>query len=121
MLAALDQALWRRGPVPGVIHHSDHGCQYTSIAFGTRCAEAGILPSMGTVGDAYDNAITESFFATLECELLARQPFRTLREARLALFDYLETFYNRQRRHSALGYRSPMAFEQAAQRQEVAS
>jgi len=94
-----------------VIHHSDHGCQYTSLAFGTRLREAGIAASRGTVGDAYDNAITESFFATLECELLQRQAFRTHRQARLALFDYIEGFYNTHRRHSALGYLAPAAFE----------
>lgn len=114
VLRALEMALWNRRPGRGVIHHSDHGCQYTSLAFGQRCAEAGIAPSMGTVGDAYDNAITERFFATLECELLARLPFRSYRQARLALFDYIEGFYNTQRRHSALGYLAPAVFERQA-------
>ena len=90
-----------------MIHHSDHGCQYTSLLFGERCQAAGIRCSMGSVGDCYDNAMAESFFATLECELLARQPFPTQLEARTALFEYIEVFYNRQRRHSALGYLSP--------------
>jgi putative transposase len=111
VLSALDMALWNRRPDPGVIHHSDHGCQYTSIAFGTRCQEAGVVPSLGSRGDCYDNAITESFFATLECELLDRQTFRTRTQARTALFDYIEGFYNTHRRHSALGYLSPVAFE----------
>jgi putative transposase len=116
VLSALEMALWNRRPDRGVIHHSDHGCQYTALAFGQRCTDAGIAPSMGTVGDAYDNAITESFFATLECELLQRQSFRTHPEARLALFDYIEGCSNTHRRHSALGYLAPAAFA----RQEVA-
>jgi putative transposase len=112
VLAALDTAIARRRP-SGVIHHSDQGSQYTSIAFGTRCREAGVRPSMGSVGDAYDNAMCESFFATLECELLDRQRFRTPAEARLAIFDSIEGWYNSRRRHSALGYRSPIAFEKS--------
>ena len=111
VLSALDMALWTRRPDPGVIHHSDHGCQYTSIAFGTRCQEAGVVPSLGSRGDCYDNAITESFFATLECELLDSSTFRTRTQARTAIFDYIEGFYNTHRRHSALGYLSPAAFE----------
>lgn len=111
VLSALDMALWNRRPAPGVIHHSDHGCQYTSIAFGSRCQEAGVVPSLGSRGDCFDNAITESFFATLECELLDRHVFRTRTQARTAVFDYLEGFYNTHRRHSALGYLSPAAFE----------
>jgi putative transposase len=117
VLAALEMALWKRRPDSGVIHHSDHGCQYPSIAFGQHCQEAGVTPSMGTVGDCYDNALAESFFATLECELLDRQRFKTRTDARLALFDYLEVFYNRERRHSRLGYLSPAAFEQQSQRE----
>ncbi len=111
VLAALDMALWNRRPDPGVIHHSDHGCQYTSVAFGSRCQEEGVVPSLGSRGDCFDNAITESFFATLECELLKRQTFPTHREARTAIFDYIEGFYNTHRRHSALGYLSPAGFE----------
>jgi putative transposase len=111
VLAALNMALSTRRPDPGVIHHSDHGCQYTSIAFGSRCQEAGVVPSLGSRGDCFDNAITESFFATLECELFDGQVFRTHAEARTAIFEYLEGFYNTHRRHSALGYRSPAAFE----------
>ena len=107
---ALDMALEQRRP-PDVIHHSDQGCQYTSIAFGRRCREAGVRPSMGSVGDCYDNAMCESFFATLECELLDRKTFRTQVEARMAVFDFIEGWYNPRRRHSAIGNISPMRFE----------
>lgn len=110
VLAALDMALAQRRP-HGVIHHSDHGCQYTAVAYGQRCLAFGVRPSMGSVGDAYDNALCESFFATLECELLDREHFRTPAEARRALFDYIEGWYNSQRRHSALGYASPLRYE----------
>ena len=110
VLAALDMALAVRKP-HGVIHHSDQGSQYTSLAFGKRCREMAVRPSMGSVGDAYDNAMAESFFATLECELLARHRFRTHVEARAAIFQFVEGFYNRRRRHSALGYLSPDEFE----------
>src|SRR5262245_10184202 len=110
VLAALDMALAQRRP-DGVIHHSDHGSQYTAVAYGQRCVTFGIRPSMGSVGDAYDNALCESFFATLECELLDRVRFRTPAEARRALFDYIEGWYNPRRRHSALGYESPVRYE----------
>ena len=110
VLDALDMALWQRQPV-AVIHHSDQGMQYTSIAFGLRCKQAGVRPSMGSVGDAYDNAMCESFFATLECELLDQCRFRTQAEARLAVFGFIEGWYNPRRRHSALGYLSPLNFE----------
>ena len=112
VLEALEMAIWQRRPEQ-VIHHSDQGSQYTSIAFGARCKEAGVRPSMGSVGDAYDNALCESFFATLECELLDQRRFRSRGEARLAVFEFIEGFYNRRRRHSALGYQSPVAFEAA--------
>ena len=111
VLAALEMALRHRRPEPGVIHHSAHGCQYTSVAFSQRCQQAGVSQSMGSVGDCYDNALAESFFATLECELIARSHWRTHREARLAVFDYIETFYNPRRRHSALAYLSPAEYE----------
>ncbi len=110
VLDALDMALWQRRP-NGVIHHSDHGSQYTAIAFGNRCREAGVRPSMGSVGDAYDNAMAESFFATLECELIDRRRFKTRAEARMAIFEFIEGFYNPRRRHSSLGYLSPIDFE----------
>lgn len=112
VLEALQMAIDRRQP-ERVIHHSDQGCQYTSLAFGKRCEEAGIRPSVGTVGDCFDNAMAESFFATLECELLAQHTFRSHAEAKLALFCFIESFYNGQRRHSGLGYLSPADFEQA--------
>jgi putative transposase len=111
VLAALDMALWRRRP-KAVIHHSDQGSQYTSLAFGQRCRQAKVRPSMGSVGDCFDNALCESFFATLECELLDRQRFRTQDEARRAVFDFIEGWYNLHRRHSSLGYLSPAEFEQ---------
>jgi putative transposase len=111
VLAALNMAYAQRHPRK-VIHHSDHGTQYTSIAFGERCQELGVRPSMGSVGDCFDNATVESFFATLECEVLDRQRFSTREEARRALFSWIEGWYNPHRRHSALGYLSPVAFEQ---------
>ena len=108
--AALDMAITQRAPA-NVIHHSDQGCQYTSIEFGKRCRQAGIRPSMGSVGDCYDNAMCESFFATLECELIDRSTFRNHDEACTAIFEFIEGFYNTHRRHSALGYYSPVQFE----------
>jgi len=108
---ALNMALGQRQPA-GVIHHSDQGCQYTSVPFGKRCQEVGVRPSMGSVGDAYDNAMAESFFATLECELLNRRRFQTQAEAKLAVFDWIEGWYNPRRRHSSLGRISPLTFEQ---------
>ena len=110
VLDALNMALWQRRP-SGVIHHSDHGSQYTSIEFGKRCREAGVRPSMGSVGDAYDNAMAESFFATLECELLDRYRFKTQAEARMAVFEFIEGFYNPRRRHSSIRYLSPIDYE----------
>jgi putative transposase len=110
VLAALNMALQQRKP-EGVIHHSDQGSQYTSVAFGERCKKMGVRPSMGTVGDAYDNAMAESFFASLECELIDRKSWQTKTEARLALFTYIEAWYNPRRRHSALGYLSPTNYE----------
>ena len=94
-----------------VIHHSDHGCQDTSIAFGRRCREPGVRPFVGSVGDAYDNALCESFFATLECELLDRTIFKTQAEGRLGVFDFIEGFYNPQRRHSRIDHLCPMGYE----------
>jgi putative transposase len=114
VLDALNMAVWQRRPHE-VIHHSDQGSQYTSLAFGTRCREAGVRPSMGSVGDAYDNALCEAFFATLECELLDRRRFRSQAEARMAVFAFIEGWYNPRRRHSALGYLSPVEYERRAQ------
>lgn len=110
VLAALDMAIATRKP-RGVIHHSDQGCQYTSVGFGARCREAGVRPSTGSVGDCYDNAMAESFFATLETELLDRKRFRNKSEARIALFHYIEGFYNPRRRHSSIGTIAPIIFE----------
>jgi putative transposase len=110
VLDALDMALAQRRPF-GVIHHSDRGCQYTSYAFGKRCQEMGVMPWVGSVGDAYDNAMAESFFATLEREVLNRRRFKTQAEARMAIFEWLEGWYNPHRRHSSLGYLSPINYE----------
>ena len=110
VLQALNMALQQRKP-DSVIHHSDQGTQYTSIAFGLRCKEANVRPSMGSVGDAYDNAMCESFFATLETELIERKRFRNQAIARMAVFDFIEAWYNPRRRHSALGQMSPINYE----------
>lgn len=107
---ALDMALWQRRP-RGVIHHSDQGCQYTSVDFGERCRQAGVRPSMGSVGDCYDNAMAESFFATLECELIDRSRFENPDEGRQAVFTFIEGWYNPHRRHSAIGYVPPIQYE----------
>ena len=112
VLKALDMALGQRHAA-GVIHHSDQGSQYASLAFGERCKQAGVRPSMGSVGDCFDNAMCESFFATLECELLNRQRFKTQVEARMAVFDFIEGWYNPHRRHSALDYLSPIDYERS--------
>lgn len=108
VLDALEMAIGQRRP-NGVIHHSDQGSQYTALAFGNRCKEAGVRPSMGSLGDACDNARCESFFATLECEWLDRRRFASQAEARMACFSFIEGWYNPVRLHSSLGYRSPMA------------
>lgn len=110
VLQALQMAFAQRRP-DDVIHHSDHGTQYTSIAFGRRCQEMGVRPSMGSVGDCFDNAMAESFFASLECELLDRHHFKIQAEAKTAVFQYIEGFYNPHRLHSALTYLSPINFE----------
>jgi putative transposase len=110
---ALQMALWRRKPAAGLIHHSDRGAQYTALSFGKRLEEAGVVPSMGRVGSALDNAISESFVASLKTELLHRHRFCTKVAARTAIFEYIEGFYNRVRRHSSLGYLSPTDYEKA--------
>jgi putative transposase len=112
VLEAFNMAVTQRRPL-NVIHHSDQGCQYTSLTFGRRCELMGVRPSMGSVGDAYDNAMCESFFATLECELLDRTRFPTQADARMAVFEYIEGWYNPHRRHSALDYRSPVNYERS--------
>jgi putative transposase len=111
VIDALDMALWNRRPGAGLVHHFDQGCQYTAFAFGRGLHQAGLVASMGSVGDAYDNAVTESFFATLECELLDRTRFATRTQARTAVFDYLQGFYNSRRRRCTLGYLSPAEYE----------
>src|SRR5829696_3312859 len=112
VLDALEMAISQRQPPPGLVCHSDHGCQYTSFAYGRRLHASGLVASMGTVGDALDNAVAESFFATLECELLDRYPWPTRAGLRTAIFDFIEVFYNRQRRHSTPDYASPVSYEQ---------
>lgn len=132
----MNMAIGQRKPT-NVIHHSDQGSQYTPIAFGAWCKEAGVRPSMGSVGDAYDNApqgrfcvtkspagkcLCESFFATLKCERLDRRKFKTMAEARMAIFEFIEGWYTPGRRHSALGYKSPINYEQEAlERLELSS
>ncbi len=123
---AVNMGVWNRRPDPGLVHHSDHGCQYTALCFGKTLREHGIVGSMGTVGDALDNAVAESFFARLQVELLDRNKWPTRRLLASAIFEYIEGFYNRRRRHSALGYMSPMEYEadwrlkQAAKNRSVA-
>jgi putative transposase len=112
VLDAFNMGVWNRRPDEGLVHHSDHGCQYTSLAFGRRLRECGIVGSMGTIGDCFDNAAAESFFATLKTELLSRRSWSTRADATTAIFDYIEGFYNRRRRHSTLDYQSPADYEQ---------
>jgi putative transposase len=113
VLDALNMAIHARRPAPGLIHHSDRGSQYTSVGFGRRLKEAGLLPSMGSVADAYDNALAESFISTLERELLHRHSWPSRESVRVAIFEYIECFYNPRRRHSSLGHLSPVEYEQA--------
>ncbi|MDI6871128.1 MAG: IS3 family transposase [Bacillota bacterium] len=108
---AVNMAIWRRKPSAGVIHHFDHGAQYTALVFANTLQSPGIYASMGSVGDALDNAVAESFFATLQTELLDRRQWPTRQSLRSAVFAYIEGFYNRHRRHSTLGYLSPLEFE----------
>lgn len=110
VIQALNMALITRKP-QDVIHHSDQGSQYTSVDFGKRCKEMGVRPSMGSVGDAYDNAMAESFFASLECELIDRRSWKSFAEARMAVFTWIEGWYNPRRRHKGLGQKSPINFE----------
>ena len=110
VLSALEMAMAQRSVVD-VIHHTDKGSQYTSLAFGLRCKEAGIRLSMGSVGDCYDNALCESFYASLECELIDRATFKNRMDAEMQIFDFIEGWYNPHRRHSAIGYLSPINYE----------
>ena len=109
---ALNMALARRRPDPGLIHHSDQGSHYVSLAFGRAAGDAGIAVSIGSRGDAYDNAVAETFFATLKKELVNRRSWPSRHELQSAVFEYIEAFYNRRRRHSTLGMLSPIAYEQ---------
>ena len=111
VLDALEMALYRRRPERGLIHHSDMGCQYTAVLFTKRCAKAGIEVSMGSVGDCYDNAVCETFHATIKKEKIYRRSWPTRAEARAAVFAYIEAWYNPRRRHSTLEYLSPAEFE----------
>jgi putative transposase len=109
----VNMAIYTRRPSPGLIHHSDRGSQYTSVEFGSRLKEAGLLPSMGSVADAYDNSMAESFVSTLKRELIHRHSWPSRQSARTAIFEYIEGFYNTRRRHSALGHLSPSEYEEA--------
>lgn len=112
VLDALNMAIYTRRPQPGLIHHSDRGSQYASVEFSSRLEEAGLLPSMGSVADAYDNAMAESFVSTLKRELIHRHSWPNRQIARTAIFEYIEGFYNTHRRHSALGHLSPSEYEE---------
>jgi putative transposase len=116
---ALKMAIRRRRPAAGLIHHSDQGSQYISLAFGRAAREAGIARSMGSKGDCYDNAVAESFFATLKKELVHRRCWPTRRALTSEVFDYIEGFYNRIRCHSTLGMLSPLEFENTTLRNTV--
>ena len=112
VLRALDMAVTTRQPRPGLIHHSDRGSQYASLAYRNALSDQGILPSMSRRACCYDNAAMESFFHTLKMDMVHRHDFRTHQQAKSAIFEYIEVFYNRIRLHSTIGYSSPVAFEQ---------
>ena len=117
----MTKCAFSRKPAAGLIHHSDRGVQYTALSFGKHLEEAGICASMGRAGSALDNAMAESFVSTIKCELLRRHRFPTSETARVAIFEYIEGFYNRKRRHSSLGYESPAGYEEAKMKEaEVA-
>ena len=110
-LAALDMAIRRRRPASGLLHHSDRGCQYTSADYRAALAKLGVTVSMSRKGNCWDNAVAESFFATLKGELVYRRRWPTRLELRTATFEYIEVFYNRQRLHSSIGYKTPAEIE----------
>jgi putative transposase len=112
---AMTMAIWRRGKPGALLHHSDRGSQYTSEQFQRLLADHGVTCSMSRSGNVWDNAVMESFFSSLKTERTARRTYRTRDEARADVFDYVERFYNPKRRHSTLGYRTPMEFEMRAQ------
>ncbi len=118
---AVSMAIARRKPAAGVVHHSDRGSQYASLAFGTTLGDSGLVASMGSRGDAYDNALAESFMSTIKMELIERQSWKTRDQARLAVFRYIESFYNPLRRHSALGMHSPDEYEKMITNQPTAA
>ena len=111
VLDALGMAVSGRQPEAGLLHHSDRGSQYARLAFQEQLMEVGAVCSMSGKGDCWDNAVVESFFCTLKREMVSRERFETRKEARLAVFEWIEVWYNRKRRHSSLGYLSPEAFE----------
>ena len=116
---AMEMALSQRSPGPGLIHHSDRGSQYTSAPYQGLLTQHKVIPSMSASGNCYDNAPMESVFGTLKQELIYHKHYVTRRAARTDIFDYIETFYNRQRLHSSLDYQSPIAFEQAFEQQQL--
>ena len=120
VIDAFLMAYWSRKPKPGLIHHSDKGCQYASHDFQKTLSMAGALQSMSGTGNCYDNAVTETFFHSLKTELMFGEVFKTREEAKNAMFEYIEIYYNRQRRHSTLGYCSPVKFEQYYDLENVA-
>ncbi len=119
VINALDMAIRNRQPEPGGIVHADHGVQFTSWAFREKIRSAGLMPSFGSVGDGLDNAMMESFWSSMQIELLNRKKWKTRVELANAIFDYIEIFHNRQRRHSALGYRTPIEYELASERDSI--
>jgi putative transposase len=119
VVEALEMAVWRRRPATGLVHHSDQGARYTALVFGQRCREADIDVSMGARGSALDNAVCESFFASLKKELIRRRSWPTRRDAQTAIFHWIEAWYNRRRLHSTLGYSSPIQYEERSMREEV--
>ncbi len=116
---ALDMAISNRQPAPGGIVHADHGTQFTSWVFGEKIRTAGLLPSFGSIGDGLDNAMMESFWSSMQIELLNRRKWKTRVELANAIFEYIEIFHNRQRRHSALGYRSPIEYERLNEQEQI--
>jgi len=121
VLDALGMAVTQRNTTTGLVAHSDHGSQYTSLLYGTYAKGSGIDLSMGSIGDPWDNAVAETFFASLEKELLRRERFATREQARMRIFWYIECFYNTRRRHSSLGYLSPADYETHHQQEAIAA
>ena len=118
---ALDMAIKNRRPEPGGVVHADHGTQFTSWAFTNKIRSSGMMPSFGTVGDGLDNAMMESFWSSMQIEMLNRKKWKTRIELANAMFDYIEIFYNRQRRHSGIGYRTPIEYELTYENQTISA